>query len=131
MAIAVPGVATLPQQVVPVGQPAALPAPTPAAPPPAEAPSPAPLGAAPTYMPPPAPDLDSLSTKELRQKAEEMGIDPEAIELARDSDDPQAELKSLIVSASAAAPPTIVEDPRTGSTPNMRARTERTVSTPS
>ena len=124
MAIAVPGVATLPQQAVAVGQPAPLPVPTLAAPPPAAAPSPAPLGAAPTYMPPPAPDLDSLSTKELRQKAEEMGIGPEAIELARDSDDPQAELKSLIVSASAAAPPTIVEDLSGLSTKELRQKAE-------
>ena len=38
------------------------------------------------------PNLNTLSTKELHQTAEAIGAGSEAIELARDSDDPKAAL---------------------------------------
>ena len=46
--------------------------------------------------PEPEPDYASMSVRELRGIAAEHGADPEAIELARDSDDPVQELTLLI-----------------------------------
>jgi hypothetical protein len=53
-------------------------------------------------------DLGNLSAKELRVKAATMGVDPSAIELARDGIDPRAELISLI---SSVVPPAGVDQP--------------------
>ena len=41
-------------------------------------------------------DNSGLSVKELREKAAAMGIDPTVVEVARDGDDPKAELIQLL-----------------------------------
>ena len=57
--------------------------------------------AAPVYVPPAGPtraELEALGTKELRTKATAVGASADAIEDARDSDDPKGALINLILS---------------------------------
>jgi hypothetical protein len=63
------------------------------------APAPAPETQPVPSTKPVAEDLSSLTVKELRDKAAAVGIDPVAIEHARDGDDPKAELLQLVQSA--------------------------------
>jgi len=70
---------------------------------------------APAAGPPPqeyaASDLQSLSLKELRTRAGAAGVGADAIELARDSDEPKRELIALLTAATAAGAPSASASP--------------------
>jgi hypothetical protein len=69
----------------------------------------------PAAGPPPqeyaASDLQSLSLKELRTRAGAAGVGADAIELARDSDEPKRELIALLTAATAAGAPSASASP--------------------